>query len=159
MEKEDMKISAPWVTYLHKLEAMFGQDPDIRITASEDCKEIKLFVNGSDKANALSLLLPAEKEYCGVNLKITVFPSNINSGKAALFRKAFDGNPLYDETIVVHPEWTNNPFTYVMFKQEVVQYWNDNLGDPHGNVTTLAQDLARDLFDIHSGVYYSTTSK
>ena len=155
----NMKISSPWVTYFHQLDAMFGDDPDIRILCSDDCTDVKLYVNGEDKANALTKLLPAEKNFGHVTMKITVIPSNLTSGKAELFRKAFDGNPLYDETIVVQPEWTNNPFTYVMFKPFAVQYWNDNLGDPHGNVTTLAQDLARELFQNQEGVYFSTSDE
>ena len=59
----------------------------------------------------------------------------------------------------MRPIGTTNPFVYVMFKPEVVQYWDDNLGDPHGNISTLAQEIARDVFEDGNGVYFSTDEK
>lgn len=38
------------------------------------------------------------------------------------------------------------PFTYVVFKNCVVQFFNDNLNDPHGIVSTLYQDIAAEIF-------------
>lgn len=90
-----------------------------------------------------------------VNVKIIVVPSNLKATKADTIRKAFEGNPLFSDVIEIQMEGTSNPFTYVMFKPEVVQYWDDNIGDPHGNVTTLAQDLAREILNV-DGVLYST---
>ena len=52
-----------------------------------------------------------------------------------------------------------NSFTYVVFEKEVVQYWNDNLGDINGLRSTLYQDLAKEIFaDDLQNVYAEQTA-
>ena len=52
-----------------------------------------------------------------------------------------------------------NPIHYCVFKKEVAQYWGDNLGDPHGNVSTLYQEIAKDIFGESGGVIFCTDNK
>jgi hypothetical protein len=48
-------------------------------------------------------------------------------------------------------------FTYVIFKNCVVQFFNDNLNDAFGNVSTLYQDIAPAVFEnTPIGVHYCT---
>ena len=49
--------------------------------------------------------------------------------------------------------------TYVVFKKEVVQYFNDSLGDIHGVCSTLMQDIAKDIFEDTEGVYFCTDTE
>lgn len=153
--KWKMGISSPWVSYVHRLEALFGPDPDITIEYNHDNDVVSMYVNGQEKADALSKLIPEEKVFGGVRLKIRIVPANLTQKKADLIRAAFEGNPLFSETIQVHMEGSSNAFTYVMFKRGVVQYWDDNLGDPHGRVSTLAQNLASEVL-ITEGVCFCT---
>lgn len=150
-----VNITAPWIGFYHKMLALFGRDPDISIGFDEEKNIIKFYVNGKDKREAIEQILPSEVTFGKVNVEIIVVPSNLKATKADTIRKAFEGNPLFSDVIEIQMEGTSNPFTYVMFKPEVVQYWDDNIGDPHGNVTTLAQDLAREILNI-DGVLYST---
>ena len=153
-----VKSCSPWVTYVHKLNALFGQDPDIEIVFDESEMKVKLLVVGADKAASLDRLLPGSITFGNVGaLTIEVVPANKEKSKADLFRDAFEGNPLYSRTMDIQPDGTKNAFTYVMFYKKVVQYWNDNLGDPHGNVSMMAQDLATEIFS-EDGVMYSTES-
>ena len=48
--------------------------------------------------------------------------------------------------------------TYVVFKNCVVQFFNDNLNDCHGIVSTLYQDIASEVFGDAgvTNVYYNT---
>ena len=43
-----------------------------------------------------------------------------------------------------------------VFAKEVVQYWNDSLSDPYGKVSTLYQDIAKDIFEDTDGVMFCT---
>jgi len=52
-----------------------------------------------------------------------------------------------------------NPINYVVFKPEVVQFWNDNLHDPHGLVSTLMEDVARAVIGEEDGVMFTTDKK
>ena len=54
---DNLKRSSPWVSYVHKLQALFGQDPDITVRYDEDRDAVYLKVHGYDKAKALENLL------------------------------------------------------------------------------------------------------
>jgi len=46
--------------------------------------------------------------------------------------------------------------TYVLFKNKVVQYFIDNIGDYNGMKSTLYEDIARDIFEDVDGVFFCT---
>ena len=66
--KETLNLSAPWIEFYHKVETLFDPDPNVAVVYDDAAKIIKLYVDGTDKANALEKLLPKEKvfgENCG----------------------------------------------------------------------------------------------
>ena len=154
------KISPPWVQYVNAMKAMFGQDPEIRIEFHDetDSKYVKLYVDNQRKADALGKLLPLEMSFGGVDLGIIVVVSNLGTSAAQLYKDAFDGNPVVEDVCTIQDVFTN-PLTYVNYKKEVVQYYNDDLSDAHGNRTTLYQELAKELFIMKDGVSFCTNNK
>lgn len=152
---EKIEMASPWVQYVNALTAMFDQDPNIKIIYNEDVNEVKLLVTGTDKANALEALLPRKKEFGNVTLHITVVPANLKATKSVLIQQALEGNPAfaYSET---YQGPMSNPMTFVVFNKEVVQYYNDNLGDIHGLRSTLYETLANEIFEDHEGVFFCT---
>ena len=159
-EEKKLKLSPPRVTYVNELNAMFGQDPEIEIEFddnTENTPEVKLKISNQRKYEALTQLLPDEKEFGNVKMKITLIPANLKMTNDQLMRAAFEGNPAFSQVITVSGVY-DNPLTYVMFEKKAVQYWNDNMSDPHGMETTLYQDIAERLFRPIDGVMYSTES-
>ena len=156
--EKNMKISAPWVTFAHQVETFFDGDPDILVDYDDLEKKLTLRVSGTDKADALTELLPAEKNFGGVTLKIVVVPANEKKTPWMLIENALRGNVNYSRTITV-PIDGSSAFTYACFKKVVAQYWNDNLGDPNGLVSCLYQDLAREIFNEKNGVFFCTDSE
>ena len=155
MAKNTVGMSAPWVTYAREIHAMFDPDPEIRVEYDEDNLEVKLYVNNQDKADAISELLPTEKIFGAISLKITVIPSNnLAATKKTLFDRAFSGNPVYSHS-TDSQGLHSCPMTYVVFAKEVVQYYTDNLGDENGITSTLYQNIAEDLFNV-DGAFYCT---
>lgn len=159
-----LKISPPWVTYVNQVNALFQHDPQIHIEYDNDKKEVKLYVENSAKAAAMDRLLPDEVEFGNVTLTVTVVPANdifedldSNPTMRQLFDIAFDGNPVYAFTKEIVGLFSNT-LTYVVFKNRVVQFFNDNLNDIYGNVSTLYQELAHEVFDdeVNSRVCYCT---
>ena len=75
-----------------------------------------------------------------------------------MFRKAFEGNPAFSYAVTVGGI-SSNDFNYVVFKNKVVQYWNDNLGDINGNESTLYQEIAKDIFEDCTGIYFCTDTE
>ena len=154
--EQKFNLSTPWAEYYRELEALFKHDPAIKIGFDEDEYIINLYVDGGLKAEALAELLPSEKVFGNVTLKVNVIPANVvKDDKTSLFKAAFEGNPVF--SYAVKPEGILVPnFSFVVFKNEVVQYFNDNLGDVNGNRSTLYQEIAKDVFEDHEGVFFCT---
>lgn len=160
-----LKISPPWVTYVNKLEALFDGDPLIAFNvnyAGEDGPSVVLATNDGDKAAALVKILPEEVSFGNVVLSIGVDCPNMSNRafitKKELFETAFKGNPVFAYAVCPSEDgyqWMT--VTYVVFKNCVVQFFNDNLNDCHGIISTLYQEIAAEIFaDTVSGVYYNT---
>ena len=157
---DKLKLSAPWITYAHEFEALFGNDPNVKVVYNDgDDKEITLFVQGSEKADALMQILPAKKDFGNVSVKVTVRPANDDTyvpSKADLIAKAFDGNPVLSNIVDTGPN-VAFPATYFVFANKVVQYYNDQMDNPYGVKSTLYENIARDILDDGSvGIYYTT---
>ena len=153
---KNVKLAAPWVTYFRKIEALFGADPDVDVRLDEEKKVITLYVSGEDKADAIAQLLPFQKEFGNVTVQINVVPANREEYQTIdLINLAFKGNPnlSYIETV---DGIFSNKINYVVFKNEVVQYFNDNLNDIHGLTSTLYQDIAKDIFGTNKDVCFCT---
>ena len=154
---EALKLSAPWNTYVRKVRALFGKDPQIKIVYDESTMRLVLYVDDPAKCEALKQLLPRKKEFGNVILDIAVMPSTATgySSTEGLLRTAFKDNPVFFDADTVNPDGCSNPFTYISFANETVQLWNDNLSDLHGITTTLYQDIAKEVLEL-PGVYCCT---
>ena len=154
--KNNIGLSAPWVTYYREIEALFGADPEITVKYDELKGEIKLLVDNDDKAEAIAQLLPTEKTFGGVTIKVTVVTANsFRTASANVFRRAFEGNPAFSFMETVDGVFTN-PISYIVFANKVVQFFDDNLGDIHGIRSTLYENIASDIFAEHEGICFCT---
>ena len=172
MKNIRMKLSPPWCTYINELTVLFGEDPEINIKYDNFERKVRLFVSNQEKAEALCTLLPMCKYYGNIDLMIDVIPPNgekcyIGSCKdiKSVYEAAFKGNPVFSFVYEVQGIFSNN-IVYVVFKNKVVQFFNDNLNDIYGNISTLYQEIARDVFehDIHdedepNNVFYCTDTE
>lgn len=165
-----MKLSPPWTKFYKELEALFKDDPGIKMSFAEleDVEnacgvlkeqpryKIELYVEGANKAEALSELLPTEKQFGNVTVYIDVIPANLNKEDIVqLYRAAFEGNPAFSYAEAVTGISAPN-FNYIVFEPEVVQFFNDDLGDINGYCSTLYQEIAKDVFVERPGVYFCT---
>ena len=153
---------SPWVIFSKQIEKLFERDPEIKLEFNDDRTEIKLRVDNPEKADALSRLLPAQKKFGNVEVKITVIPSNDESYKAKYVKKAFEGNEAFShfKTVSDIPGvHISNPISYCVFKKEVVQYGADDLGSESGMASTLYENLADEILGPIDGVYFCTDAK
>lgn len=155
-----LKLSPPWDEYYRKINALFAPDPDVRVLYDDEDYVIKLFVDNSEKATAIQNLLPETVPMGNITLKIEVIPANGFGIEIEhiedILRIAFNGNPIVDDIVATSGMGSFNAI-YVVFKKKVVQYFNDNLTDINGFRSTLYEDIAREVFDLGTGVYFCTT--
>lgn len=161
-----LKLSPPWVSYYKKLDILFGNEDGTMVIFDEDETEVKIYTNDTTQAMALSALLPMTISFGGVELKVTVIPPNEDD----IIWKGF-GNTVSSPQAAIEFLFSNNknvntikhintPFgelTYIIFNKEVVQYYDDNLGDYYGNRSMLCEDIAREIFTDIRGVYFCTS--
>lgn len=156
-------LSSPWVLFYHEVEAFFKGDPEVNVVYNEEENILKLFVDNQIKADALMNLMPQQKDFGSVTLPIIIIPSNEKVAFHAPFAKTDTKNliavaleensilsAIYETTLFSHP------ITYVVFKPRVIQYFTDSLADINGLCSTLAQEIAKDIFTEIEGVYYCT---
>lgn len=153
-----LKLSPPWDIYYREVEELFKEDPEVRVIYDEEENVISLYVDNQVKADALSALMPEVKEFGNVKLYIKVIPSNVATLCATSLSHisdALEGNGALSYIKTVRGLF-NNDVTYVVFKNKVVQYFNDSLFDVNGLCSTLYQNIAEDVFNHVDGVFYCT---
>lgn len=156
-----LKMSPPWITYVNELTALFKNDPAIKIRYDNDGPSVYLTVNNApDKAAALAQLLPEEVYFGNVCLDLFIegeISNKIFVDKVELFETLFGGNSAFAFVYPVEGIFSNR-IIYVVFKNCVVQFFNDNLNDLHGNISTLYEDIAADVFEDADipGVFFCT---
>ena len=161
-----INLSAPWITFYRKVEAMFKYDPDIIVVFDAEHNNLKLFVFGTEKAEAIQKLLPPKKVFGETEMFINVYPTNTEEKTSVrarryrtypngVFDAAFAGNPAY---CYEQSSSSELPFDihYVVFTKRVVQYYDDNIGDINGVCSTLYQDIAKDIFVTEPNVHFCT---
>lgn len=164
MAEVRLKVLPPWSTYINKVQALFDGDPQIACNTdySGAHPAIILACNNGDKVTALQQILPTEVEFGGVKLTVGVdgVPSNkAFANKKELFETAFKGNPAFAYAVSPADDGFNwFSMVYVVFKNCVVQFFNDNLNDCHGIISTLYQDIAEEILtgDGAKGVFFNT---
>lgn len=148
-------ISAPWITFSKEVEQLFKRDPEVKVLYNDKNKELTLLVTDYEKTEALKKILPEKKEFGNVAVHLKVLYKEYVKTTEDIFNAAFKGNPAFKYTFAFKTD--TNPITYVVFAKEVVQYWNDDMSDPHGITSTLYQNIANNVFE-HDGAIYSTDS-
>lgn len=154
---ENASVSAPWVTFCHEFQAMFGQDDDIRLRFNDDDTTIEVMVDDFFKEQALMMLLPEHRQFGNIDVTITVIPANKTMPDIdEAFATAFMGNPVFNGVIRNDRVGPMGRTEFVMFHKEVAQFFNDELNDPYGNKSMLYQDIAKDIFGENLGVFFCT---
>lgn len=156
-----IKKSAPWITYYREVNALFAKDDEVFVVLDEESETLNIYVENEKKANAIQYLMPTEKNFGNVLLLIKVIPSNkgdymVNArNPLTVATDAFcDNDAVYAVTDVSGVF----PLVYVIFRKEVVQYFDDNLGDINGNCSTLYETMARDVFE-NVGINFCTSNR
>ena len=155
-----LNLSAPWHVYYKELCVLFEQDKEVRIVYDTDEQIISIYVNNQAKADAMTELLPSVKDFGTIQLQINIIPANkvgFKQSKPATFATLFENNPIVNDIFTV--DLMTNTMTYIIFRKEVVQYYNDNLGDANGVCSTLYQDIASRIFEEKEGIYFCTDVK
>lgn len=159
-----LNLVAPWIDFYRKVEAMFKNDQEVTVIFDQDNYKLQVYVDNEDKAKAIEYLLLPEEYFGDTHVVVEVIPANnykplrsinvSNMNLVDIFNNAFSSNKAFIETEEL---WLGGFHRiYVVFKKEVVQYFNDSLGDVNGLCSTLYQEIAKDIFLDFDDVSYCT---
>jgi len=152
---EKVGIASPWMTFAREVHALFRYDPEVEVDFDNDAPELTLYVANASKADALGRLVPTEKQFGNVTMRITVVPANEDESEVELFRRAFAGNDAVADIQTVQ-DMFGTEVSYVEFLPRVVQFPNDNVGDLNGYSHTLYETIAKELFSPSAGTRLCT---
>lgn len=165
MEKINLNLASPWYTYQRKIKALFRHDDDIEVGDVFELDDpvadyaFDIEVKNHEKYIALDRVLPKVRAFGNVRIAIFLYDeeNGVEQDSETLFRTIFDGNPALSE-IVTAEDFTGTKHTYVLFRPEVIQFYNDDISDLNGNWSGIMQDIARDVFaDDARGIHFCTS--
>lgn len=162
MEKVKLGLRSPWELHERKLWAMFRKDDEVDLDYNETERKYILRVKTAKKANALSQLMPTEVVFGNVTCRVCIVPANVgevlpdDAPAIEIVRAAFEGNAAVEAIRPVSRGFFKD-LCYVVFENCVVQYDADNIADVNGNVSTLYENIAREVFTKADGVFFCTT--
>lgn len=153
VEVEKFDASAPWLEHYRKIEQVFLSDEDVTVGYDDGSKTVKVFVKGTDKAEALAKYIKPEIDFGNVTLHVDVIPDNTEKTTTEMLQDAFTGNDLFagiaEETVC------GGSIIYAVFEPDVIQFWNDNIGSPYGVNTMTVEQAARDVFQMDDALICS----
>lgn len=156
-KEQNVDISSPWMTYYKKLVALFNDDPELEVKWNEDEKSVIIESTNTFKILALEKLLDPSITFGNVTITVKCLVKNgSEDSAAAIFKTAFAGNPHFSK--VIETTITAIDETFVLFKPEVIQFFNDDITDYYGNWNGLAEDITRDVIKKDFRVNIGTES-
>ena len=155
-----LNLSPPWIIYFKQVEAFFKYDPTVRVLYDDEKYEVKIYVEDEIKADFLTQYLRPEVDFGNIKVKVIVVPANklndnFKSGSLTHYEIIF-----FHNTAVSYIHKVDNIFvkdiTYIVFKNEIVQFFTDDISDINGFTSTLYEDIAREIFINMDNVFFCT---
>ena len=159
---DGIKVSAPWFEYGRKLKTLFQGEPDIIVDmpyryCEDDINKglmtngyvIDILVRNHNKFLAMDKSLPKEKFFGNVRVRINIYDTENSELKdtspSELIKVLFKDNPNVDDILELS-DFSGTTHTFVIFKPEVKQFYNDDISSPNGLWSGLEQDIAKEIF-------------
>lgn len=159
-KKPIVKLSPPWDGYMSMLASFFKGDNRIRVgecakgVGTIEVFDTKMYV-------ALGQVLRTKLRFGNVKLEIRLVPANgiktAMKGEMtdlAALKYVLSKNPAFAKIISRKTAMGN--FVYVLFKPEVLLWYNDNLASPYKQSATVYEQAALTVFVDRLGVSYAT---
>ena len=156
-DKTKFGILSPWWIYYRQMKALFSEDSEIEVVFDPDRRNINIFVDNPDKAEALKSFIPSMVTLAGVKFFNNIIPSDkaVTPVEGSVAERAFAGNEAVVDIYLFESEFMTNSMTFITFKNVVVQYYSDNAGSLDGITSDIYENLARAIF-VADGHFYST---
>ena len=155
-------LSPPWETFRSQLAATVGKTPGVKVGQLLERPggyTVAVTVQGVARGDALATVLTGTKQIGNVGVEVEVQRPNGHriSGitpsssreLAQIEESALDGNPMF-KTVVVRASspYSSDETVYPVFTRSVVQFYNDDLTDLHGNANQVAAKAFANVLNL-----------
>ena len=138
-------LLSPWMIYVNRVMTLFADDDEVNIEYDDENVVLTLRVDNHNKADALFALMPSEKEFGNVTLKVNVVPCNNDEREEDMYRRAFEGNPVLNA--VAEGYGPAGDVSYALFVPEIIQLKEDDISQFDGLTTLTYAELAKSVLD------------
>lgn len=146
------KISAPWITYAHKVNAVLSADPDITVDigdadVSGGFLTIEIISTDYIKYLALQEILNQPEPISGVRIDLRfTYTGTDRDRRISMLKAALSGNRYFNSVLQTSdPRDETVKYTFALFNNEIVQYFNDDISDYYGCDNMVPEDLFREI--------------
>jgi len=158
MVETNLKLSPPQYTYFNFIKHAIGHDDCLEVLEMQETVEgdylIQIEVQGRRKARALAAILELHKPISNFNVYIEI----LNNGQPvepqedyetmrdfiAMFKTALNTN-CYFESVKVGQTLAGSPLIFLIFKKDVIQFFNDDLSDFYNNYNGVVAHVFREI--------------
>lgn len=162
MKKREETLSPPWHIYANYIKSIFQKDPEVTIIVPEETEKSEFVITikctNKIKTFAISELLANEIQMGNITVIINCVYTGSTQVDYNVLNAALSNNPEVSE-IVKETSAMMIENTFCVFKKNVIQFFDDNIGDINGNFSGLAEDISRQIFNKETGVFYCTSDK
>lgn len=149
-----LDLSAPWYIYQRKLAALFEYDDSVTVgpvVGDEGDLSVTLKVSSHAKAAALKKVLKSLIDFGNISLEIVIEDMAVEGDEANTLRDAFANNRLV-YGVETRTDATGTEHHYLVMEPDVIQIYADNLADYRGNISALAEEVAREALELNDAV-------
>ncbi|NLF25348.1 MAG: hypothetical protein GX589_06785 [Deltaproteobacteria bacterium] len=151
-----LAISPPWYRVQKLYANSVGASPcvTVRELTNRTQRRYNLRIDACEDqvAEALTSVFRRRWKLGGVTLIVKVYDSQgklVIPGTSQTLKERFN-NALKDNPYIHKVHTVNSPLTHlnmvaVECKKEIIQFWNDNIGDLYGNENYVAADVFREI--------------
>ena len=158
MAEKNLNLSPPPYTYFNFLKHSIGNDPCLEVLEMQVMEGgnylIQIEVEVRSKARALAVILKLHQNIGNENIYIEV----LNNGRIVrpqedyrtmrdfikMFECALSTNHYFDRATFIKTI-SGMPIVFLIFKKEVIQFFNDDLSDLYANFNGVAADVFREV--------------
>ena len=158
MIKDNVKLSPPPYTYFNFLKHSIGNDPCLEVLEMQEKAEgnflIQIEVEGITKARALAAILELHQSISNWNIYIEI----LHNGRVVkpqkdyetmedfveMFENALSTNRYFEFATYVRT-FSGFPIVFLIFKKDVIQFFNDDISDFYNNFNGVVADVFREV--------------
>ena len=143
----NLTLSAPWYTFAKTVKYIFEKDPDITVAFSDEINgtlTITIETSSPKKLISIKKIVGSKRNFGNINVVIK-YALTTNAITTEDYQLAFADTGLIDQIIESQDPMGTD---FVVVNRDLVQFYNDNIFDYHGNITMTLEEAILSIINM-----------